>query len=112
MRCLLPGWLAADNGTQVLSVEETGVQTRGSVFKDQGRFQLRGTRQGSSSYLGYTLGTLLEDWSRQFTPRAALSQSWAAKSRPTWTGGVLDGASWRRAFHGQGKTERQTARFI
>lgn len=47
VRCLLPGQLTADNGTQVFSVGEMRVQRRGSVFKEPGKVRLRGTKQGT-----------------------------------------------------------------
>lgn len=81
-------------------------------LKNQADSDSEGQGRGPSSYLGHTLGAWLKGWGRESTPQAAGFQSREPKADLAGQAGVLDGASWRRAFRGQGKTERQTAPFI
>lgn len=107
---MLPGRLAADNDIQVFSMREMGVQRRGSVFEEPGRFGLRGTRQGTKFLPGTYSGGLVEGLGQRVHSSSCRSRE--PKADLAGQAGVLDGASWRRAFHAQGKAERQTAPFI
>lgn len=63
MRCLLPGLLTADNGSQAASVGEVGVQ-RGSVFKDL-RLPRQMQTQRDKTGIQFLTGIYFGDLARQ-----------------------------------------------
>lgn len=88
---MLPGRLAADNGIQVFSMREMGVQRRGSVFEEPGRFGLRGTRQGTQFLPGTYSGGSVGGLGQRVHFSSCRFPVKGAKSRPGWTG---RGARW------------------